>query len=104
MVKNGISQNASLSIQPQSLIKLLEKKKKNVTRGNSLNYENHMISICELAYCQFNTLFRSFSCFHEKNIFVNLVYLNFNYCRLLWLFSNTIAQNIYKNYKYSKNK
>ena len=46
MVKNYILKNVSISIKPQSLVKLLD-----VTTGSRLNFESHIISICELAAC-----------------------------------------------------
>ena len=52
MVKNDILKNASISIKPQSLVKLLE-----VTTGSSFSFKNYIISICELTSCQFNALF-----------------------------------------------
>ena len=75
------------SIQCEKSVKLL-----GVTLDYKLNFDPHISNICKKAASQLNVLKRlkSFIGFAEKEILVqNLVYLNFNYCPLVWYFSST---------------
>ena len=58
---------------------------------DKLNLNEHINKICKFAANQLNTLIRlkSFLGLKEKEVLVNsFIYSNFNYCPLVWMFSN----------------
>ena len=58
---------------------------------DKLNFNEHINNICKSAGNQLNALMRlkSFLGLKEKEVLVNsFIYSNFNYCPLVWMFSN----------------
>ena len=61
---------------------------------DKLNFNQHISNICKSAANQLNALIRlqKFLSFEEKEVLINSYFMaNFNYCPLVWMFSNVIS-------------
>ena len=61
---------------------------------DKLNFSPHLSNICKSAANQLNALIRlqKFLSFKEKKILINSYFMaNFNYCPLVWMFSNAVS-------------
>ena len=82
-------------IQIVTSVKLL-----GITIDNSLNFDEHISSICKSAANQLNALVRlkTFLGSNERKVLVNSFTLsNFNYCPLVWFISSSISLRKIKN-------
>ena len=62
--------------------------------GNKLNSSLHLSNICKSAANQLSALIRlnNFLCFEGKRVLINSYFMsNFNYCPLVWMFSNATS-------------
>ena len=88
--KKSILTNIPLTIDNQTIklvpsVELLE-----IHLGDKLNFNLHISNICRSAENQLNALIRlkSYLSFNAKRALINsYIISNFNYCRLVWMFS-----------------
>ena len=67
---------------------------------DKLNFSLHVSNICKSAANQLSALIRlnNFLCFEGKRVLINSYFMsNFNYCPLVWMFSNTTFLKIIEN-------
>ena len=67
---------------------------------DKLNFSLHVSNICKSAANQLSALIRlnNFLCFEGKRVLINSYFMsNFNYCPLVWMFSNTTFFEIIEN-------
>ena len=70
--------------------------------NDKLNFSLHVSNICKCAANQLSALirFNNFLCFEGKRILINSYFMpNFNYCQLVWMFSNTTFLKKIENLK-----
>ena len=70
--------------------------------NDKLNFSLHVSNICKCAANQLSALIRlnNFLCFEGKRILINSYFMsNFNYCPLVWMFSNTTSLKKIENLK-----
>ena len=61
---------------------------------DTLNFSLHVSNICKSVANQFSALIRlnNFLCFEGKRVLINSYFMsNFNYCPLVWMFSNATS-------------
>ena len=75
---------------------------------DKLNFSLHVSNICKSAANQLSALIRlnNFLCFEGKRVLINSYFMsNFNYCPLVWMFSNATSLKeralrfLYNNYQ-----
>ena len=84
-------------IKTVSSIELLE-----IQLDDKLNCSPHISNICKSAANQLNALIRlqKFFSFKEKKVLINSYFLaNFNYCPLVWMFSNAVFLKKIENFQ-----
>ena len=67
---------------------------------DKLNFSLHVSNICKSAANQLSALIRlnNFLCFEGKRVLINSYFMsNFNYCPLVWMFSNATSLNKIEN-------
>ena len=93
----GNHTNRTITINPKEIKAVAKVKLLRIAIDDKLNFNHHMNNICKSASNQLNTLIRlkHLLGFKERKVLVNtFVMSNFNYCSLVWNFSN--AQSLSK--------
>ena len=73
-----------------------------VQLDDKLNFSLHVRNICKSAANQLSALIRlnNFLCFEGKRVLINSYFMsNFNYCPLVWMFSNATSLKKIENLK-----
>ena len=73
-----------------------------VQLDDKLNFSLHVSNICKSAANQLSALIRlnNFLCFEGKRVLINSFFMsNFNYCLLVWMFSNATPLKKIENLK-----
>ena len=84
------------TIETVSSVRLLH-----VQLDDKLNFSLHVSNICRSAAKQLSTLVKlnNFLCFEGKKVLINSYFMsNFNYCLLVWIFSNATSLKKTENF------
>ena len=88
--------NIPLTIDNQTIKSVPSVELIEIPLGDKLNFNLHISNICRSAENQLNALIRlkSYLSFNAKRVLINsYIISNFNYCRLVWMFSTAKSLN-----------
>ena len=92
--KKGDHTNENSVIDHKQIKSVPSVERLGVQLDDTLNFSQHISNICKYAANQLNALIKlqKFLSFEEKKVLINSYFMaNFNYCPLVWMFSNAVS-------------